>query len=88
MQLCKLGAAVDPHQPPPLAIIPIPHDPQVAKLMQELRDRKSRAHHGPDEWSAADKQTRACFDFLCGNHTRNLPVVRFNKVNPNPYPYC
>jgi hypothetical protein len=23
---------------------------------------------------------KACFDFLCGNHTRNLPVVRFNKA--------
>ncbi len=54
--------------------------PQVAELMLDLRDRKSVEHYGENVWSNADKQTKACFNFLCGNHTRNLPVVRFNKV--------
>ena len=54
--------------------------PQVAELMLDLRDRKCVQHYGENEWSNADKQTKACFNFLCGNHTRNLPVVRFNKV--------
>ena len=32
-------------------------------------------------WDKAEPKVKACFDFLCGgNHTRNLPVVRFNKV--------
>ena len=48
--------------------------------MLEVRDRKCRDHYGEDVWAAAAPQTKACFDFLCGNHTRNLPVVRFNKV--------
>jgi hypothetical protein len=48
--------------------------------MLELRDRKSCEHYGDDIWSQANKQMKACFDFLCGNHTRNLPVVRSNKV--------
>ena len=25
-------------------------------------------------------QSKACFDFLCGNHTRNLPIDRYNKL--------
>jgi hypothetical protein len=48
--------------------------------MLEVRDRKCREYYGEDFWSTADPKTKACFDFLCGNHTRNLPVVRFNKV--------
>ena len=52
----------------------------VATLMVELRDRKSSEHYGANVWNNADKKTKACFNFLCGNHTRNLPVVRFNKV--------
>jgi hypothetical protein len=53
--------------------------------MMDLRDRKSVQHYGEDIWRNADKQTQACFNFLCGNHTRNLPVVRFNKVPTCPY---
>jgi hypothetical protein len=49
--------------------------------MLEVRDRKCRDHYGEDVWAAAAPKTKACFDFLCGNHTRNLPVVRFNKVS-------
>ena len=48
--------------------------------MLEVRDRKCRDHYGEDVWAAAAPKTKAYFDFLCGNHTRNLPVVRFNKV--------
>jgi hypothetical protein len=65
-----------------------PHyTPQVAKLMLELCDRKSIAHYGDNVWSNADKQTKACFNFVCGNHTRNLPVVRFNKVSLSQHSY-
>jgi hypothetical protein len=52
--------------------------------MLEVRERKCREHYGEDVWASAEPKAKACFDFLCGNHTRNLPVVRFNKVNP-PY---
>ena len=48
--------------------------------MIDLRHRKCSEHNGAEVWDNADKQTQACFNFLCGNHTRNLPVVRFNKV--------
>ncbi len=52
--------------------------------MLEVRDRKCREHYGENVWSVAEPKTTACFVFLCGNHTRNLPVVRFNKVRPKP----
>ncbi len=55
--------------------------------MLELRGRKSIAHYGDNVWSNADIQTKACFNFLCGNHTRNLPVVRFNKVRLSQHSY-
>ena len=53
--------------------------------MLQVRERKCREHYGEDVWAAAEPKAKACFDFLCGNHTRNLPVVRFNKVNG---PHC
>jgi hypothetical protein len=53
----------------------------VATLMVELRDRKCSEHYGVYVWALASAQTKACFSFLCGNHTRNLPIVRYNKVN-------
>jgi hypothetical protein len=55
--------------------------------MLEVRERKCREHYGADNWETAEPKAKACFDFLCGNHTRNLPVVRFNKVHPPTYPY-
>jgi hypothetical protein len=66
-----------------IIVLTCPSHPQVATLMMELRNRKCAAHFGEDVWIHADKKTKACFNFLCGNHTRNLPVVRFNKVSTN-----
>ena len=54
--------------------------------MLEVRDRKCREYYGDDVWATAEPKAKACFDFLCGNHTRNLPVTRFNKVK-NSYLY-
>ena len=57
--------------------------PQVPRLMIELRNRKCAQYYGEDNvWAKADAKTKACFNFLSGNHTRNLPNVRFNKVEP------
>jgi hypothetical protein len=53
---------------------------KVAALMMEQRNLKCAEHFGEEAWLNADTQAQACFNFLCGNHTRNLPVVRFNKV--------
>jgi hypothetical protein len=53
--------------------------------MVELRDRKCAEHYGEEAWAGADGKKKACFNFLCGSHTRNLPNVRYNKVYTSHY---
>jgi hypothetical protein len=48
--------------------------------MMELRDRKCAEHYFEDVWARADAKTKACFNFLCGNHTHNLPNVLFVRT--------
>jgi hypothetical protein len=48
--------------------------------MMELRDVKAREYHGEDKWENMQPESKACFDFLCGNHTRNLPIDWFNRL--------
>ena len=42
-------------------------------------------------WELTSPQSRVVFNFLCGNHTRNLPIDRYRNVPlssyPNPYPH-
>jgi hypothetical protein len=52
----------------------------VAKLMLQLQERKKRAFLSEDVWETIDPKAKACFNFLCGNHTRNLPIDRFNLL--------
>jgi hypothetical protein len=52
----------------------------VAKLMLELQERKKREFLSEDVWESIDPKAKACFNFLCGNHTRNLPIDRFNLL--------
>ena len=51
----------------------------VAELMAKLRDDQGREYHGGDVWDGKDNKAKPMFDFLCGNHTRNLLTVRFEK---------
>jgi hypothetical protein len=34
-----------------------------------------------DEWESKAAEDKPWFDFLCGNHTRNLPLDEFNKAD-------
>jgi hypothetical protein len=52
----------------------------VATLMVQLREQKARLFHGDAKWDAMEPESKACFDFLCGNHTRNLPIDWFNRL--------
>jgi hypothetical protein len=52
---------------------------RVAELMAELRDDCGRVQFGDDNWDAAGNKAKTMFDFLCGNHTRNLLVGRYEK---------
>ena len=51
----------------------------VAELMASARNEDGREHFGLDEWEGKDNKAKPMFDFLCGNHTRNLLAVRFEK---------
>ena len=54
---------------------------RVAVLMAELRDEQARQHFGDDAWERADPRLKTVHDFLCGNHSRNLLVERFNTLH-------
>jgi hypothetical protein len=51
----------------------------VADLMVKLRDAVGREFKGDDEWDGLENKAKPMFDFLCGNHTRNLLAVRFEQ---------
>ena len=53
---------------------------RVARLMVELQEDKARAYHGDDAWEDLDPCQKVVHDFLCGNHSRNLLVDRFNEL--------
>jgi hypothetical protein len=53
---------------------------RVARLMAEMREDKARAYHGDDVWDVLDPCQKVVHDFLCGNHSRNLLVDRFNEL--------
>ena len=48
----------------------------VATLIVQLQERKKRDFLSEEVWELTTPETRAMFDFLCGNHTRNLPIDR------------
>jgi hypothetical protein len=51
---------------------------KVAGLMAQLRDEQAQMHHGEETWESIDPCMKIVHDFLCGNHSRNLIVDRFN----------
>ena len=50
-----------------------------ARLAKTLRDTSGQLHYGYDEWEQLADEEKPWFDFLCGNHTRNLPMDAFNR---------
>jgi hypothetical protein len=51
----------------------------VAELMACVRNEDGEEHYGVEEWDGKENKAKPMFDFLCGNHTRNLLAVRFEK---------
>ena len=48
---------------------------EIARLVEE----KSRELYGDEAWESMPEEERCVLDFLCGNHTRGLPVDAFNR---------
>ena len=47
---------------------------EIARLVEE----KGRELYGDEAWESMPEEERCVLDFLCGNHTRGLPVDAFN----------
>jgi hypothetical protein len=52
---------------------------KTARLAKSLRDASGQLHYGYDNWELRAEQDKPWFDYLCGNHTRNLPMDAFNR---------
>ncbi len=52
----------------------------VATLMIQLQERKKREYLSDEVWENKSLKCKSVFNFLCGNHTHNLPIDRFNKL--------
>jgi hypothetical protein len=46
----------------------------TATLMREVRDVSGQLQFGYDNWEVRAAENKPWYDFLCGNHSRNLPV--------------
>ena len=53
---------------------------KTARLAKNLRGTSGQLWYGYDNWELLAKDDKPWFDFLCGNHTQNLPMDEFNKV--------
>ena len=53
---------------------------KTARLTKGLRETSGQLWFGYDNWETLAEVDKPWFDFLCGNHTRNLPMDAFNKV--------
>jgi hypothetical protein len=53
---------------------------KTARLAKALRDTSGQLWFGYDNWELLAAEDKPWFDYLCGNHTRKLPMDAFNKV--------
>ena len=51
----------------------------VPHIMQELRKTSGKLFFGVEELEALPAADECWYDYLCGNHTRNLPLDHWNR---------
>jgi hypothetical protein len=51
----------------------------VPYLVNDLRAISGKLHFGEEEWDALPDDEKPWFDYLCGNHSRNLPLDEWNR---------
>jgi len=49
----------------------------IPKLIKEMREESGQEFFGVEAWL---EKSNTFLDFLCGNHTRNLPCDAFNRL--------
>jgi hypothetical protein len=52
----------------------------TARKLADLVQSKGREHFGEAAWAELPEEDRCVLDYLCGNHTRGLPVDAFNRL--------
>ena len=51
----------------------------TAREIASLIEKKGKEFFGDDGWAGLPDERKQVLDFLCGNHTRGLPVDAFNR---------
>jgi hypothetical protein len=51
----------------------------VPHLVLQRRETSGRLYYGAEEWDAMPADQKPWFDYLCGNHSRNLPLDQWNR---------
>ena len=51
----------------------------TAREIALLVEKEGRELYGKEAWESMPEEERCVLDFLCGNHTRGLPVDAFNR---------
>jgi hypothetical protein len=51
----------------------------VPHLVLQLRETSGKLFYGDDVWAALPAAEKSWYDYLCGNHTRNLPLDQWNR---------
>ena len=52
----------------------------VVPKLAEKKEASGKAFYGDDVWNSMTVQEKSLTDWLCGNHSRGLPVGAFNRL--------
>ena len=52
---------------------------KVPYLVREMRDTSGKLHYGEEDWESLPDDEKPWLDYLCGNHSRNLPLDAWNR---------
>ncbi len=55
----------------------------VPSLVYEMRETSGKLHYGDEEWDDLPPDKKPWFDYLCGNHSRDLPLDQWNREFEN-----
>ena len=53
---------------------------KTASVLAAVKEFSGRKVHGDLAWEDMEEEDKVLLDSLCGNHTRNLPPVAFNRL--------
>jgi hypothetical protein len=52
---------------------------KVSYFVNKMRKTSGKLHYGEKDWEALPDDEKPWFDYLCGNHSRNLPLDEWNR---------